>query len=113
MSQEESRVRNRRTSLENLLSRLRDPLGQVSGSLTIAVIRPTSATTDPIASAVADLPPLVTRQETAKFLRSSKDHVSRLVRSGELLAVQRRVRTTAPILIPRESIRNYLERTAL
>ena len=67
---------------------------------------------DPLEDAVADLPYLLTRPEAAGFLRCDRDHVSDLVRSGELSAVQRRVRKGSPMLIPRSALLAYLKRHA-
>ncbi len=64
-------------------------------------------------AAVASLAALNTRNEVAAFLRCRPRFVSKLVDEGELTAVQRRARGVGSrMLIPRESIRAYLERCA-
>lgn len=69
--------------------------------------------TDQLSATVAVLAALNTRNEAARFLRCRPEFVSKLVDRGELTAVQRRARGHGSrILIPRESIRAYLERCA-
>jgi hypothetical protein len=59
---------------------------------------------------VRDLPVLLKKKETATFLRLHDQTVADLARSGELVAVQRRAKQGSPILITRDSVRDYLAR---
>jgi hypothetical protein len=61
-------------------------------------------------SLVQDLPPLLKKKECAAFLRSHEQTVAELVRSGELVGIQRRAKQGSPILVTRDSIAVYLER---
>jgi excisionase family DNA binding protein len=68
----------------------------------------------PVDRIVAGLPPLLTRKEAAALLRCRPDHISRLIAAGELLGVQRRQGAKgAPVLVTRDSIRAYLERSVV
>jgi len=60
--------------------------------------------------AVEGLPVFCTRAEVADLLRCQKNFVSKLIQNGELTGVQHRAGTTSKVLVPRESIRLYLER---
>ena len=60
---------------------------------------------------VRDLPPFVTRPEVAELLRCRREFISDLIRKGELTAIQRRARQGSRLLIPKESLRAYLERS--
>jgi len=64
-------------------------------------------------STVSELPPLVRIKRTAQFLDAHPQTVRDLRRSGELIGVQRRAKQGSPILITRDSIRDYLTRNAL
>jgi hypothetical protein len=61
-------------------------------------------------SLVQDLPPLLKKKECAAFLRSHEQTVADLVRTGELLAISRRAKQGSPVLIVRDSLRDYCER---
>lgn len=61
-------------------------------------------------SLVQDLPALLKKRECATFLRAHEQTVADLIRTGELVAVQRRARQGSPLLISRDSLRAYLER---
>jgi hypothetical protein len=62
---------------------------------------------------VESLPLLSTRAETADFLRCQPNFISQLIQDGELSAFQRRATAGSRILIPRDSIASYLERSAV
>lgn len=61
-------------------------------------------------SLVQDLPALLKKREAATFLRAHEQTVADLIRTGELVAVQRRAKQGSPLLISRDSLRAYLER---
>jgi hypothetical protein len=61
-------------------------------------------------STVNELPPLVPVKQTGTFLHAHPETVRSLVRSGELIGVQRRAKQGSPVLITRDSIRDYLAR---
>lgn len=61
---------------------------------------------------LADLKALVTVPETANFIRSRPAFVRELIEKGELEAIQRKRRQGSRLLIPKESLRRYLERAA-
>ena len=65
-----------------------------------------------ITTMVDALPLMLTREETANLLRCQRNLVSELIEKGELVGFQRRARAGSPILIPRDSLRRYLERAA-
>jgi hypothetical protein len=71
---------------------------------------PTASAHPVLDETIAALPALMTRPETAAFLRCGPDHISGLINAGELQALQRRVVKGSPILIPRSSILAYLGR---
>ena len=64
-----------------------------------------------IAAAVAALPPLATRNEAAVAIRRRPDYVTELVKAGELAAIQRAAKQGSRLLIPRDSIADYLRRS--
>lgn len=64
-------------------------------------------------AAVAPLKAMNTRNEVAAFLRCQPRTVSKLVNDGLLAAVQREARGAGRrLLIPRESVRDYMRRCA-
>ncbi len=71
----------------------------------------TNQSTSVLDEITAELPLLLKRREVAETLRCTEAHVSRLVRRGELQAVQHRANVSGSVLlIPRAAIRAYLER---
>jgi hypothetical protein len=58
-------------------------------------------------------PPLLKVRESAELLRMHDETVKRLIRTGQLIGVQRRKRQGSPILVSRDSIRDYLARNQL
>ena len=58
----------------------------------------------------ADLPPMLTRSEAAAVLRCRDQHVSDLYRRDELAGFQRAARQGSKVLIPKASLRAYIER---
>jgi hypothetical protein len=61
-------------------------------------------------SIVSELPALVPIKRTAAFIHSHPQTVRDLHRSGELIGVQRKAKQGSPVLITRDSIRDYLAR---
>ena len=63
-------------------------------------------------AALEGLPRFMTTGEAASVLRCRREFVSALVSLGELAGVQRRARRKgSPLLIPKESLRDYLQRS--
>jgi len=58
-------------------------------------------------------PPLLKVRESAELLRMHDETVKRLIRTGQLIGVQRRKKQGSPILVSRDSIRDYLARNQL
>lgn len=67
-----------------------------------------SSTNDWIAESIAELPPLVTKQEAAKTLRVSCRTIARLVARGHLRVLQHSTGGSSRVLIPRPSLEAYL-----
>jgi hypothetical protein len=61
-------------------------------------------------STVNELPPLVPVKQTGTFLHAHPETVRSLVRSGELIGIQRRAKQGSPVLVTRDSIAAYLTR---
>ncbi len=61
-------------------------------------------------SVVQGLPALCPNKLTAGFLHMHEQTVRDLIRSGELVAIQRRAKSGSPVLVTRDSIRDYLAR---
>jgi excisionase family DNA binding protein len=61
-------------------------------------------------SIFADLPPMLTRSEVAAVLRCRNQHVSDLYHRGELAGFQKAARQGSKLLVPRASLRAYIER---
>ena len=61
---------------------------------------------------LAGLPALLTNPEVSEFLRCRRQFVKELIDAGELEAVQRKRQQGSRLLIPKESLRRYLERSA-
>jgi hypothetical protein len=61
-------------------------------------------------SLVSDLPKLVPAKQAAEFLHAHVQTVRELRRQGELVGVQRRAKRGSPLLIVRDSLRDYCER---
>lgn len=57
-----------------------------------------------------DLPALLLRSEAAAVLRCKDAHVSDLYHRGELAGFQRTPRQGSKLLIPKASLRAYIER---
>ncbi len=65
---------------------------------------------DHLDSVFEELPAMLLRSEAAAMLRCRDQHVSDLVRRGELAAFQRAARQGSKILIPKAALREYFER---
>jgi hypothetical protein len=61
-------------------------------------------------SIVSELPALVPIKLAAEFMHAHPQTVRDLHRSGELIGVQRKAKQGSPVLISRDSIRDYLAR---
>jgi len=61
-------------------------------------------------STVTELPALVPVKQAGTFLHAHPETVRGLVRSGELVAIQRRAKQGSPVLVTRDSIADYLNR---
>ena len=65
---------------------------------------------DLLDSIFADAPDLLLRSEAAAILRCRDQHISDLVRCRELAGFQRTRRQGSKLLIPKASLRAYIER---
>lgn len=74
-----------------------------------SIVRRMQATT--LEATLAGLPELSTTPEVSALLRCRRQFVIELIRSGELEAVQRKRQQGSRLLIPKESLRRYLERS--
>ena len=63
---------------------------------------------DLIADALAEIPALAKISEVGKALRTSKQTVRRLVRTGRLHGVRAVEAGSSPVLISRSSVEHYL-----
>lgn len=63
-----------------------------------------------ITEALADLPPIVTVEEAADVIRTTRRNLYRMVAAGRLHAVKAAEGGSGRLLIPRASLEKYLRR---
>ena len=67
-----------------------------------------------LSESMADVPPFLTRRETAELLRCNISTVSIMVTRGELQGAKRIAgKPGSPLLIPKAAVLRHLERIAL